>query len=91
MTEAAVEHKRFWNEKEEKMVDRLIWVWSLQKSTYPDCASTAGILRVIFLMFSSWELEHNVWRHLKNVPSVTTGEHIYAPSRKEAEKLQHKV
>lgn len=27
----------------------------------------------------------------KNVPSVTTGEHIYAPSRKEAEKLQHKV
>lgn len=69
MTEAAVENKCFWNERGKKWcLELLIWVWSLQKSTYPNCSSTAGILRVFFSMFSSQELEHNVWRHLKMFP-----------------------
>lgn len=49
-------------------LDLLIWIWSLQKSAYPDCVSTAGILRVIFLMFSSLQREQNVWQHLEMFP-----------------------
>lgn len=51
----------------------LIWIWSSQKSAYPNCASTAGILRVIFSRFSSLEREQNVWQHLETFPPWQRG------------------